>query len=170
MITQARLKELMTYDKDTGIFTRKKATALRHTVGEIVGVNHKSGYLKCGIDNKEYLLHRLAWLYEYGEMPKKMIDHINQNKADNRLCNLKDVSNSENLRNMRKSKSNKSGFTGVYYDKARDKWKANIYVNGKTLTKRFKDKYDAISQRKIWNKEYGYSPNHGRDKMTKEVQ
>tara|TARA_R110000868_G_scaffold116769_2_gene310582 strand:- start:1348 stop:1728 length:381 start_codon:yes stop_codon:yes gene_type:complete len=116
MITQKRLKYLMKYDSDTGVFTRLISTAMRHKNGEFVGVKTTKGYLKCGIDNKEYTLHRLAFLYIYGFIPVR-IDHINQDKTDNRIKNLREVTNSENLRNMSKSKKNKSGFTGVSFDK-----------------------------------------------------
>ena len=87
MITQSKLKELVNYDQDTGIFTWKKRTSNRIKIGDIIGNLHNCGYIEMGVNGKRYLAHRLAWLYVYGYMPK-LIDHINTNKQDNRICNL----------------------------------------------------------------------------------
>lgn len=162
-LTQEKLKELMHYDPETGIFTRRKTTAMRQKVGEIVGVECKNGYLKCGISNEEYTLHRLAWLYMYGEFPE-IVDHINHNKKDNRIANLRDVDRFGNMKNMSKSKANTSGTTGVCYCKERKMWKAQIYCNGVTKQKRFKNRDDAVKQRGIWEKEFGFFENHGKEK------
>lgn len=163
MVTQDRLKELMDYDPLTGIFTRKKRTAMRQKIGEAVGVEMKKGYLKCGIDNKEYFMHRLAWLFMTGDIPN-MVDHINQDKKDNRFSNLRSVTNSQNLRNMSRSKRNTSGFTGVSYSNNYQQWVAQIHANGKRMLKRFDLKFDAIECRKAWNKEYRFHKNHGMEK------
>ena len=160
---QKRLKELLHYDPITGIFTRKKCTALRHTEGEIVGTPAKKGaYLKCGIDNKEYLLHRLAVLYMTGETPKGQVDHINHNGLDNSWNNLRVVLPKLNQQNMSISKANSSGITGVSFDKNRNKWIAQIYTNGKTYLKRFTTKFGAIRQRLRWNQEFKFHNNHGK--------
>jgi hypothetical protein len=165
MLTQKRLKELMHYNPDTGIFTRLKRTAMRQKVGEIVGVKCKKGYLKCGIDNKEYTLHRLAFLYMTDKFPKGHVDHIDQDKTNNSWNNLREVTGSENLKNMSKSKANKSGFTGVFWDKSKNRWVAHICVDRKHITKRFKNKEDAIKQRQEWNVIYKFHKNHGKDKL-----
>jgi hypothetical protein len=158
-----RLKELLHYNPNTGIFTRKKCTALRHKLGEVVGVKTKNGsYLKCGIDSKEYLLHRLAVLYMTGKMPAGQVDHINHNGLDNCWSNLRVVSPKLNQQNMSKSKRNTTGITGVSFDNQRNKWIAQIYVNGKTKLKRFNTKFGAIRQRILWNREYSYHKNHGK--------
>jgi len=160
-LTQNTLRELFDYNPLTGQFHRKVIFARRHSVGALVGVQHPKGYLKCGIGNKEYTLHRLAWLYLYGRMPE-IVDHINGDRQDNRQENLREVNLSENSRNMKRSKANTSGFTGVGFDKARQKWKANIVANGKPISKRFDTLEQAIEQRKAWNLQYDYHENHGR--------
>lgn len=162
-MTQDRLKELMTYNPTTGIFIRLKTTALRQKVGEVVGVKAKRGtYLKCGIDKKEYLLHRLAILYMTGKMPAGQVDHINHNGLDNRWTNLRVVPRKMNQQNMSKSKRNKSGVTGVSFDPKGQKWIAQIYTNGKPKQKRFTTKFGAIRQRVLWNRECNFHANHGK--------
>jgi hypothetical protein len=161
---QKRLKEILHYDPLTGICTRKTATALRHKVGETVGVKTSKGrYLKCGIDNKEYLLHRLIILYMTGSMPIGFqVDHINHNGLDNKWSNLRIVQRQKNQQNMSKSKRNTSGVLGVSYDTSRDKWVAQIYTNGKTHLKRFNTKFGAIRQRILWNRKFNFHENHGK--------
>lgn len=119
------------------------------------------GYLKCRIDSKEYTLHRLAFLYIEGKLPKDSVDHINHIKTDNRWANLRHADQFLNSQNMSKSSRNSSGIVGVFWDKSRDRWVANLRVNKVNLLKRFKDKDAAIAQRKTWNLEYGIHPNHG---------
>lgn len=163
MVTQERLKELMTYDPVTGLFTRIKCTSIRQKEGEFVGVKAKKGaYLKCSIDYKEYLLHRLVFLYLEGYFPRGQVDHINHDGLDNRLENLRTVSREKNQQNMSRSKSNTSGITGVSYDKSRNKWVAQILANGVYKSKRFTTKFGAIRQRIKWNKEHNFHDNHGK--------
>lgn len=159
-ITQAELKDIMHYDGETGIFTRIKKTARRQKIGEIVGVNCKNGYLKCGIKNKEYYLHTLAWLYVYGYLPEQL-DHINHDRKDNRISNLRAVSDIENSKNHSMSKANTSGMTGVSFYEKENVWLAQICHSYKKMMKRFKTEDEAINQRKEWEKEFGFHENHG---------
>jgi hypothetical protein len=114
MITQARLHELLSYNPDTGVFVRrvKSSTAL---AGQIAGGVRKDGYLQISIDNKRYLSHRLAWLYVHGTFPEHDTDHIDGNRQNNAINNLRAVTRTINLQNLRQPKSsNKStGFLGV---------------------------------------------------------
>jgi HNH endonuclease/AP2 domain len=114
MITQERLKEVLCYDPKTGVFTRE---------GEIVGYDNGDGYLKAYIDNKSYYLHRLAWLYIYGNNAK-IVDHKDQNKKNNSISNLREVSNSENLHNRGAPKNSTTGHKGVCFVKSRNKYVA----------------------------------------------
>ena len=84
MLTQERLKELLHYDEETGLFTRKTRVASRMK-GTISGARHNKGYVQIMIDGDNYLAHRLAWFYVYGEWPKNQIDHINRIKTDNKI-------------------------------------------------------------------------------------
>lgn len=166
MLTQSRLKELLHYNEETGIFTRLKCTALRHKINEEVGVKvKKKQYLKCGIDNKEYLLHRLAFLYMNGNLPTYQVDHKDHNGLNNKWNNLRAVTHFENQQNMSISKRNESGIVGVSFDKSRNKWITQIRANGKSYMKRFNSKFSAIRQRLIWNEEFNFHKNHGKDKI-----
>lgn len=130
-ITVEKLKELLLYDRDTGIFTNK----ITRSPSSIKGC--ESGYLCRGyivikIYGKNYLAHRLAWLYTFGYFPEKYLDHINLIKSDNRISNLREANQSQNQGNTLKHKRNTSGYKGVCFDKWSNRWKAEICFNGKS--------------------------------------
>jgi hypothetical protein len=129
-LTQARLKELLHYDPDTGIFTWIKKSKKSIPIGSIAGAKHNQGYRALCIDYKRYLAHRIAWLYVFGEMPLGFIDHINRNRSDNRISNLRVVNRSENQQNRKIGANNTSGVSGVYWHEQRKKWHARIFICG----------------------------------------
>ena len=136
MLTQERLKELLHYDEETGIFTRAKAVCgKREYVGKVAGTLGKRGYHIINIDYKLYPAHRLAWLYMTGHFPEKglAIDHINEIKTDNSFKNLRVVTNQENTHNISKPRSsNKStGVRGVTLNKRTNKYVVEIWANYK---------------------------------------
>lgn len=161
MITQERLKKLLHYNPDTGIFTSLCARG-KIKSDDTLGWDSAAGYLGISIDYKFYMAHRLAWLYVYGDFPKKDIDHINHKKTDNRISNLRDVTKSQNLRNQKIRTDNTAGATGISWHKCAGKWRVYICVGGKQKhLGLFTDKDDAISARKAANKKYMYHINHG---------
>lgn len=112
------LKANVSYDPETGLFTRLKNHPKRkYLAGSVTGVPRPDGYLQIMIDGKIYLAHRLAWLYVYNEMPKHCIDHINGVKSDNRIVNLRDVRQAVNLQNQNKAKKHSvsSSYLGVSF-------------------------------------------------------
>lgn len=125
-ITQAKLKELLSYDPETGDFTWLVG---RKMAGKKAGSPHNQGYFTIRISRKLYLSHRLAWLYVYGAFPKIDLDHINGVKSDTRIDNLRECSESQNQWNSRKPKNNISGFKGVCWNKRAGKWHAQIMIN-----------------------------------------
>lgn len=135
ILTQERLKELLSYDPETGVFVRIKQTSSNAKIGDVAGTSHPSGYQYIRIDRKRFSAHRLAWFYMTGAFPPDDIDHINRDKADNRFANLRAVTCSENMHNAGNYKSNTSGYKGVSYVKCRKKWLAQIKLNnvGKNL-------------------------------------
>lgn len=133
MLTQERLKELLSYDPESGIFrwTTENKNGLQF---QPAGFVNSYGYVHIWISGKRHLAHRLAWLYVFGEFPVGVIDHINRNKADNRLCNLREVSQRENLENVVKARrNNKSGLLGAYFDTCKGRWVARITVKGRKV-------------------------------------
>ena len=154
MLTQKRLKEALIYNGDTGIFTNR-IRRIMSIEGTVVGSNTNNGYIAIHFDGKRYLAHRLAWLYIYGYFPENNIDHINRNKKDNRISNLREVSQQCNIRNSKLRKTNKSGVTGVCWYKNAGKWLAHIKINNKAVhLGRFDDKKDAVRAR--WDAEKKY--------------
>lgn len=128
MITQSELKELLDYNKDTGIFTWKKRTSNRIKVGSIAGNLHNKGYIELKVNGIRFLCHRLAWFYEYDELPT-LIDHINGDKADNRLTNLRKATQQSNAYNSKLRSNNKSGVRCVSWDKVRNNWAVRVTVD-----------------------------------------
>lgn len=149
MLSQNKLKSLLEYDKHTGFFSWKE-NRQKVKIGDVAGHNSKNGYCYIMIDGKSYRSHRLAWLYVYGGFPKNQIDHINRNKLDNRLENLREASKELNARNKGLRKTNKSGVTGVHWSKRYGKWVAKISALGKNYTiGRYDHFYDAVKARKV---------------------
>lgn len=132
-VTQELLHHLFSYNKDTGIFTRRTETTRSYTkIGEEVGAVSSSGYIIIIIGPRPYPAHRLAWLYVYGEWPSGNIDHIDTVRTNNRINNLRDVSQAINTQNIRKpQKNNKTGFLGVSKEGRTGNYRATIYFNGK---------------------------------------
>ena len=133
MLTQHRLKELFYYDANSGIFTRRVSTNHSAIAGTVAGTDDGAGYLRITIDKKRYRVHRLAWLFVYGVFPTLELDHINQNKSDNRIVNLRVVNKSENQQNTKAPATNTSGVKGVYWNKAAKKWQAQFCFKGKLM-------------------------------------
>lgn len=160
------------YYLDGSLFHRKKDSSLHYATswnnrlaGKTAGTPHR-GYINIclSIEGKNcvYREHRLIFSMIHGYMPKE-IDHIDGNRSNNCISNLRDVSHAENGKNQRMDKRNTSGFNGVSFCKDRQKWKAQITVNFKVMVLgRFKTKEEAIEARKAANIKYGFHPNHGR--------
>ena len=127
MIDYENLRKLLDYDPNTGIFTNKIKRG-KVLPGSMAGSKHNAGYLTIRIHGKAYLSHRLAWLYMYGVWPEKTIDHINGDKADNRIVNLREATNEENNRNKNAYTNNTSGFKGVYFYKHLGSWIGHVCV------------------------------------------
>ena len=162
MITQTKLKEILHYNPETGVFTWLIRPANRVKIGDIAGYKDNLGYIVIAALGQQYKAHRLAWLYMAGEWPKHQIDHISHIRHDNKWLNLRDATPSENQRNTTKRKDNTSGCAGVHWNKEREKWQSQIAVNGKTTYLGiFKDKFEAICCRKSASNKCGYHSNHG---------
>jgi hypothetical protein len=129
-MTQDELKQILFYCLVTGHFTWLVGGKKR-TIGKRIGCLRPDGYRQINIGGESHLEHRLVWLYHYGYLPTKQIDHINGIKDDNRIANLREATNAENAQNLGKNKNNTSGYTGVTFDKRSGKWMAQIKKDGK---------------------------------------
>ena len=133
MITQAELKELVSYDPDTGVFTLEKIRRrTTRKIGDQLGSFTGAGYLETCIDRKNYYLHRLAFLYMTGSFPEGVVDHKNRNKSNNRWCNLVCVSHQQNMENeVEPRKHGSLGYRGVH--RYKDGFRAKIVHKGKQI-------------------------------------
>lgn len=169
-------KQKFDYDPETGIIRHKSqdrdvfasvnAFTLFHRIraGTIAGgVNPVDGYRYLRISGRSYAAHRIVWLMMYGEMPVT-IDHIDGNRDNNRLANLRNVTRRENARNKAMYSANKSGVTGVSWKSRNKKWVVQITDRhgSKLHVGLFSDKQEAINARKIAEIAHGYHENHGR--------
>lgn len=174
-LTQSLLKELLHYDPETGVFTwERRGHSTFATIGAAKSWNIKypgtaagsinsDGYIGIGIKWKIYKAHRLVWLYVHGQWPEDQIDHINHDRADNRLLNLREVTPQENSQNRKPDSLNTSGIVGVCFHKAAKKWYSQININKRcTYLGVFDDFDDAVKARKEAEVKYGYHENHGK--------
>lgn len=129
--TQKRLKELLNYDPETGMFTWKVRTSNRVDMTKPAGALSGDGYTKISVDGKQYKAHRLAFLYVNGSWPEEDVDHINGDRLDNRWRNLRDVCRRVNLENRRHATA-KSGLLGAYFFPHANCWKSAISLGNKT--------------------------------------
>lgn len=155
----------LSYDPDTGLF-KWAETARRGFVGRQAGCFcPRDGYIRIRIDGKLELAHRLAWNMHYPDnpvTPDEQIDHINHNRTDNRICNLRKASNTENSRNASIGRNNTSGALGVWFEKRRNKWSVEIKVDRKKIHIGQFDNFDeAVAARKAAEVKYGFHENHG---------
>ena len=162
-LNQELVKDLFDYDSSTGIFYHAKNKG-KAKKGEVAGGYHKHTkaiYLR--INGKKELAHRIAWLYEYGLLPQNQLDHINHDRSDNRITNLREVTHSENMKNKSKYKNNQYGVTGISKDKRCGKFRAYININGKPKGVGYYDEFnDAVVARNQALKQVGeYHDNHG---------
>lgn len=158
----------MTRDRALELFElRDGALVNRRTHGKakkgaLAGWNHPTGYRRLQADGVEHPAHRIVWLIATGEWPGEL-DHINGDRLDNRLENLRVVTRKQNMKNQQMKKSNTSGVCGVGWDKEAGKWRAYISVNGRVRTiGRFECLSAAAHARRRAEREFGYHKNHGR--------
>lgn len=125
-MTKEQLLSKLTYNSETGSFSWKE-TSRRGFIGKWAGHVNRRGYTSIRLDGKSYLAHHLVWLAETGAFPKQFIDHINRNPADNRFCNLREVTHAENMRNTARHENR----VGYCFDRTHGKWKVYLDQPGK---------------------------------------
>lgn len=167
--------EFLNYEPQTGSLTwRRRAREQFRSdracnawnarfAGKTAGSVHQNGYRELLIAGSRYQAHRVIWFMSFGCWPIGDIDHINGDKSDNRLSNLRNVSHAENGRNRAMSAHNTSGANGVSKGGKRGKWQARITVGGATRSLGYFDDFaDAVAARKAAERQLDFHPNHGR--------
>lgn len=138
-ITQSTLRDILSYDPETGIFTwRTDRTAgdgaLRRPAGSTAGYKLATGYVLIHLGRSRYLAHRLAWLYVYGTMPSCIMDHADRDRSNNRISNLRLCSKSQNGANSTKRSGRaESALKGAYFRADRNKWRSNLTFDGRSI-------------------------------------
>ena len=160
-LTQARLKELLHYDPETGVFTNKTNRGKKaYAQEEAGGVSDPRGYRTICIDNNNHGAHRLAFLYMIGRFPDDQVDHIDGVTSNNRFINLRQATNCENAKNRRIQVNSTSGFVGVNW--YHGKWRVRIRSDGEAkYLGSFENLSDAVKARLDAEEKYGFHPNHG---------
>ena len=158
-ISLDELRRAVDYNPETGEFIWR---GIGRRAGRSALITNTHGY-RCGsVGGVRVLAHRAAWALENGEWPTDEVDHINGDRADNRMCNLRLVSMRENHLNQRLRGTNTSGVNGVYRIKETGRWRARIRVHGKYISLGvFQCKSAAAIIRKLANTKYGFHPLHG---------
>ena len=175
LLTIEYLCDCLDYDPDTGVlrWTRRPESHFKRRSdfigwnkrypGKVTGSKDGQGYLSVRISGRLFLAHRVAWALHQGVWPADQIDHIDGCRTNNRISNLRAVTREENGRNQRIYRNNNSGVVGVFLDKQKNRWKAQINANGRQISLgNFEDFLDAVASRKRAEREYGFHPNHGR--------
>jgi hypothetical protein len=131
MLNAAELKNLLDCDPSTGILRWRRSYNRSALAGMVAGHLKPNGYVCIRIRQKYYRVHRIVWLYEHGEWPSGDLDHINGDKSDNRISNLRVATASQNQANAKLSKRNVAGLKGVSEERGR--WRARIKLHRKTI-------------------------------------
>ena len=155
------LEDALTYDKETGrLVWRYRGVPKFDTrfAEKIAGTKTATGYIHIRFGGKFYLAHRVAWKLVHGSWPNLEIDHINGDKSDNRLHNLRVCTTGENRKNMPKRKNKTSQYVGVR--RSRNRWAVVVDSKYRGV---FKDESEAAAFARSIYAELGFHPNHGRD-------
>lgn len=166
-VTPAMCAEVLEYDPETGKLKWRMRSAdsaafnARYGGREAFTATHSERYKVGQLHGHLFRAHRIIWAMVHGYWPKQ-VDHINGDRADNRLCNLREVDNQQNQRNVRLTRNNTSGVCGVHWNRRANRWHARIGIDRRQISLGlFKDKNEAIQARRAAEAQYGFSEIHG---------
>lgn len=136
------VRSILIYNAETGAFTWRVRRSKACKAGDEAGYVRADGYRYITLQGVKFFAHRIAWLYMTGGFPENPLDHINQNKSDNRWANLRETNHSDNAMNYGRRSDNTSGFRGVSrYQNG--PWVAQIFVRGRPI---FLGRFDTAEQ------------------------
>jgi hypothetical protein len=144
ILTQERLHSLLDYDPATGVFCWRM-TRRNSKQNKIAGTVCPKGYRRISVDARIYLAHRLAWLYQTGVWPSSELDHISRLRDDNRFVNLREATRTTNNQNIGFCTDKLSGYRGVGWHKASNRWRARIQSQGTLFELGYFDSIEAAS-------------------------
>lgn len=167
-VTIQRLRQVLDYDPKTGVLIWKERDFAApgwntsYAGKQAFTSDNGKGYRVGSVDRVNLYAHRVAWAIVHGKWPST-IDHIDGDKSNNRISNLRSVSKAENSRNCRLSKNNTSGANGVSWNKTVEKWQVHVTVDRKQSCLGMFDCLDAAkAARALADQESGFHPNHGK--------
>jgi len=164
-LSKERIEEVLSYDPTTGLFTWIAPSGPRVRQGDLAGTVSGHGYRSIYIDGIKFRAHRLAWFLMTGQVPEQ-VDHINRERDDNRISNLRAATASQNRFNTVAHRDSGTGAKNVYRVKRGncERWKVAMMVKGKTIRLgSFKTQEDAeIAASKARETHHGEFANHGR--------
>lgn len=178
-LTQEIIRKLVKYNPNTGIMTWRErpleycknmhvkrmcdSRFEGRAVGHVAEIPNRPTCLQARIFGKLYYVHRLVWLYVYGEFPAEGIDHIDGDATNNRIDNLREASQLVNGKNLGVKSNNTSGIPGVSWMKSLGKWRAFINVNYRQINLGLHDDIESAAQARLAaEKKYGFHENHGK--------
>ncbi len=130
MLTQERVKELFDYQEDGQLIWKIKRGG-KAQAGAVAGAMTSNGYLFIRMKQKSTMAHRIVFLWHHGYLPEQDIDHIDGNRTNNRIENLREATRSQNNGNSKIARNNTSGYKGVQWCKTTKKWRSVIWINNK---------------------------------------
>ena len=125
------LKQAFIYEAETGLIKRAVDAGKRWRKGQVAGSINGQGYMEVKFQGRVYQAHRLAWALHFGEQPPEFLDHINRDKLDNRITNLRPATKSQNNANRTALRNNKHGIKGCYWINKTSSWRVQCRVNKK---------------------------------------
>jgi len=159
IITQKEVRRLFDYREDGTLIRKHKSPRGISWKGQLAGSLGNCGYHRTYIKGKIFLNHQIVWLWHYGYIPENEIDHIDRDKTNNRIENLREVSRSCNAKNLTILASNTSGVTGVGWYKRQSMWESHISVKGRKIhIGRDKDYVEAVAMRLAAEQYLEWSP------------
>lgn len=144
MITQARIRELFDCDAEGRLIRRVSIKG--RNVGDVAGSPNEKGYIRITVDGTRYVAQHLVWLWHYGELPSKRLDHKDRDRARNAIENLREATKQQNQANTAATQRNKVGLKGVFYQKHARKYRAQIYVDGRSIHLGYADTPEAAHE------------------------